>query len=250
MATSKKMDRIANTTQDMIEAQRRSYEAMTESFIEFQKRNVRFVQSGQDLGELQERNAEAARDLMNSMGSTNFMSTGTRLMELGQRNAQFFQSWLTGGAEYVRNQAEHNQKAAKAFAKSAREQQEGLRKLGEDYFGLYEEMAQSSRSYAEEGMKNAQQATRQGLQAVQETADQADQMARQASNNDNRQASSNDGGNGDVPIQNYDNLSVSEASQRLEGLSEEQLKKVRSYEKQNKNRATVVDQIDRKIKSA
>ncbi|WP_047864369.1 hypothetical protein [Rubrobacter aplysinae] len=245
MATSQKMDRIANTTQDMIEAQRRTYEAMTDSFIAFQKRNVEFFQSGKDLASLQEDNARTARDLMGSMGTTNFMSNGTRIMELGQRNAQFFQNWLTGGVNYLRNQAEHNQKTAEAFAKSARSQQEGLRKLGEDYFGLYEEVAQSSRSYAEEGMKNAQQATRQGLQAVQETAEQADQMARQAAGNGN-----GNGGNGELPISDYDSLSVSEASRRLEGLSQEQLNKVRSYEKQNKNRATVVEQIDRKIKSA
>jgi uncharacterized membrane-anchored protein YhcB (DUF1043 family) len=235
------MDRIANTTQDMIEAQRRTYEAMTESFIEFQKRNVRFVQSGQDLGELGEHNADAARDLANTMSSGNFTSAGTKMMELGQRNAQFFQSWMTGGVNYLRNQAEHNQKAAEAFAKSAHEQQEGLRKLGEDYAGLYEEMAQSSRSYAEEGMKNAQQATRQGLQAVQETAEQADQMARQAAS----QTSSN--GNGELPIRDYDNLSVNDVAQKLGSLSEEDLKKVRSYEKQNKNRDSLVDQIDRKI---
>lgn len=242
MATRQKMDRIANTTQDAIEAQRKTYEAMTDSFIEFQKRNVRFVQSGQDLGELGEHNAEAARDLVSTMSSGNFTSAGTKMMEIGQRNAQFFQSWMTGGVDYLRNQAEHNQKAAENFAKSARQQQESLRKLGEAYFGLYEEVAQSSRSYAEEGMKNAQQATRQGLQAVQETADQADQMARQAASNGN--------GNGDLPIRDYDSLSVNDVAQKLGGLSEEDLKKVRSYEKQHKNRDSLVEQIDRKIKSA
>jgi hypothetical protein len=230
------MDRIANVTQDMIEAQRQTYETMTDSFIGFQKRNVEFFQSGQDLAELQEHNAEVARDLVGSMGSTNFVTNGTKVMELGQRNAQFFQSWITGGVDYLRNQAQHNQKTAEAFVKSAREQQEGLRKLGEAYSGLYEEVAQSSRSYAEEGVKNAQQATRQGLQAVQETAEQA-----------TSQASSNGNGNGELPIKDFDNLSVSDAAQKLGSLSEEDLKKVRSYEKQNKNRDSLVEQIDRKI---
>lgn len=245
MATSKKMDRIANISQDMIEAQRKTYEAMTDSFIGFQKRNVEFFQSGQDIAELQEHNAEVARDLVSSMGSTNFVANGTKVMELGQRNAQFFQSWITGGVDYLRHQAEHNQKAAESFAKSAREQQESLRKLGEEYSGLYEEMAQSSRSYAEEGVKNAQQATRQGLQAVQETAEQADQIARQAAS----QASSNGNGNGngELPIKDFDNLSVNDVVQKLNDLSEGDLKKVRSYEKKNKNRDSLVEQIDRKI---
>jgi hypothetical protein len=240
MATSQRMDRIANTTQDLIESQRHSYEAMADSFIAFQKRNVRFLQSGADLAKLQEENVRAASDFQN------FWKDGSRMVELQQRNVRFFQSWMTSGVDYLRNQAEDNQRAAEAFARSARDQQEGLRKLGEDYVGLAEEVASTSRSYAEEGMKNArqatEQATRQGLQAVQESAEQADQFA--------RQASAQVAGNGELPIQDFDNLSVSEASQKLNGLSEDELKKVRAYEKQHKNRDSLVEQIDRKIKSA
>ena len=230
MSISQRMDRVANTTQEMVEAQRRSYEALTDSFIEFQKRNVRFVQSGFGGLGLQEDNLRAAQEWWK----------GADLMQLQQRNINFLQSWMSGGADYLRNQAEHNQRAAEEFARSARAQQESLRKLGEDWMGVYEEMASTSRSYAEEGMHNAQQATRQGLQAVQETAEQTEQAARQATSN----------GNGSFPIRNYDDLSVNEASQRLNGLTNEQLQKVRAYEKQNKDRSSLVDEIDRKIKSA
>lgn len=233
MSVNQRADRIANTTQDMIEAQRRTYEAATDSFIEFQKRNVRFAQSGVDLAKLGEQNTRAVRD---------FWASSMRLMGLGQRNAQFLQSWMTGGADYLRNQAEHNQQAAEAFAKSARAQQEGLRKLGEDWVGLSQELASTTRSYVEEGAHNAQQATRQGLQAVQETAEQADEMARSAEHAGTIGS--------DLPIRNYDNLSVNEAGQRLNGLSNEQLEKVRAYEKQHKNRDTLVEQIERKITSA
>lgn len=230
MSISKRMDRVANTTQEMVESQRRSYEALTDSFIEFQKRNVRFIQSGFGAFGLQEDNLRAAREWWN----------GADLAQLQQRNVNFLQSWVSGGADYLRNQAEHNQHVAEEFARSARAQQESLRKLGEDWMGVYEEMANTSRSYAEEGMHNAQQATRQGLQAVQETAEQTEQAARQATSN----------GNGSFPIRNYDDLSVNEASQRLNGLTNEQLQKVRAYEKQNKDRSSLVDEIDRKIKSA
>ena len=229
MSISKRMDRVANTTQEMVEAQRRSYEALTDSFIELQKRNVRFVQSGFGGLGLQEDNLRAAQEWWKG---NNFDP-----VQLQQRNVNFLQSWMSGGADYLRNQAEHNQHVAEEFAKSARAQQESLRKLGEDWMGIYEEIASTSRSYAEEGMHNAQQATRQGLQAVQE---QTEQAARQATTN----------GNGSFPIRNYDDLSVSEASQRLNGLSKEDLQKVRTYEKQNKDRSSLVDEIDRKIKSA
>jgi hypothetical protein len=47
----------------------------------------------------------------------------------------------------------------------------------------------------------------------------------------------------------YEDLTVDEVSKRLDGLAVEQLKQVREYEKQNKNRETLVGQIDRKIKA-
>ena len=42
---------------------------------------------------------------------------------------------------------------------------------------------------------------------------------------------------------NYDELTVDEISKRLNGLSTEELRKVREYEKRNKNRETLIEQI-------
>jgi hypothetical protein len=47
----------------------------------------------------------------------------------------------------------------------------------------------------------------------------------------------------------YDGLSVEEVSRRIDGLPAEQLKKVREFEKKNKNRETLIVQIDRKIRA-
>jgi hypothetical protein len=55
--------------------------------------------------------------------------------------------------------------------------------------------------------------------------------------------------NGGLPIEGYDELNVNEISGRLDGLSEEELRKVRDYEKRNKNRDTLIEQLDRKIKA-
>jgi hypothetical protein len=41
-------------------------------------------------------------------------------------------------------------------------------------------------------------------------------------------------------------LSVAEISRRLEGLTIKQLEEIREYEKQNKNRETLMEQIERK----
>jgi hypothetical protein len=47
----------------------------------------------------------------------------------------------------------------------------------------------------------------------------------------------------------YDALTVEEVSRRIEGLPADQLRKVREYEKDNKDRETLVGQIDRKIRA-
>jgi hypothetical protein len=52
------------------------------------------------------------------------------------------------------------------------------------------------------------------------------------------------------PIAGYDEMNVAEISERLEGLSADELKRVREYEKGNKDRETLVGQIDRKIRAA
>ena len=53
-----------------------------------------------------------------------------------------------------------------------------------------------------------------------------------------------------VPIAGYDELTIEEVKGELEGLSKDELKKVRSYEKKHKNRKTLLEQLDRKIKDA
>src|ERR671920_126824 len=51
------------------------------------------------------------------------------------------------------------------------------------------------------------------------------------------------------PIEGYDELTVEEVSARLGALSTEELREVRDYEERNKNRETVLEQLDRKIRS-
>ena len=51
------------------------------------------------------------------------------------------------------------------------------------------------------------------------------------------------------PIDNYDDLNVHEISRRVADLSAEELRVVRDYEERNKNRDTVLEQLDRRIRS-
>ena len=51
------------------------------------------------------------------------------------------------------------------------------------------------------------------------------------------------------PIEGYDELTSSTVSSRLDALSTEDLREVRDYEERTKNRETVLEQLDRRIRS-
>ena len=50
------------------------------------------------------------------------------------------------------------------------------------------------------------------------------------------------------PIANYDEKNVDEISARLEGLGEEQTRRLRSYEKAHKNRQSLIERFDSKLR--
>jgi ATP-dependent Clp protease ATP-binding subunit ClpA len=52
------------------------------------------------------------------------------------------------------------------------------------------------------------------------------------------------------PIEGYDELTVEEVSGRLGGLSVEELRVVRDHEERNKNRDTILEQLDRRIRTS
>jgi hypothetical protein len=56
--------------------------------------------------------------------------------------------------------------------------------------------------------------------------------------------------NGSLPIAGYDEKSVGEITTRLETLTVDQLQRLKDYERHNKNRETLIREIDRRIGAA
>jgi len=52
------------------------------------------------------------------------------------------------------------------------------------------------------------------------------------------------------PIANYDEKNVDEISARLDGLGEEQIRRLRSYEKAHKNRQSLLERFDSKLRAS
>ena len=84
----------------------------------------------------------------------------------------------------------------------------------------------------EETERKKREGSRQGKQYVGNTA-----QARDASAKARKHA----------PVEGYDDMSVDEAKEEFEGLSQDELEEVRSYEKENKGRKTLLGWLDGKI---
>jgi hypothetical protein len=236
--TTRNIEKTTRTARQMAEVQRDSYQALAENFAAAQRRTMGLAEDGLKFMRLQEENARAAQE---------WFAGGVKLLQLQQRNAEFMQGWTGDAVEALREQTEQNVRTAEAFVRSASKQQEGFRTLTQAWAGTYRDFF-SPFAYLREGVRTTQQAARQGLRVAEEATEQTDEVLRQTERA-TREAELKAAVLSALKTANYDELSVAEISKRLDGLSAEQLRKVREYEKKNKNRETLIEQIDRKIRA-
>jgi hypothetical protein len=260
VATTTNIDKTAHTARQMAEVQRDSYEALAENLAAAQRRSIGLAEGGLEFMRMQEENARAAQE---------WFAGGVKLLQLQQRNAEFVQGWTGEAVEAVREQTEHNAQTAEAFARSASKAQEGFRTLTQVWAGAYRDFfspfayvregvkmtqratqqgLEATEQVARQGLRAAEETTRQGLRVAEEVTEQTDEVLRQTERA-TKEAELRTAVFGALQTADYDELSVAEITKRLEGLSAEQLRKVREYEKKNKNRETLIEQIDRKIRA-
>jgi len=147
--------------------------------------------------------------------------------ELNTRFAQrAFGTWI----EASRRQTELGQIMAQRLYGKAEEQSGAFRNLYGQWIGMPWSFSFPGTSYAQRSFQ------RQGMRLV-ETATEA------AAGSIETIA----GENGGVPVENYDELTVDEITGELGNLSAGDLEKVRDYEKRNKNRETLLYEIERKM---
>jgi hypothetical protein len=261
VATTTNVDKMTRTTREMTEAQRDSYEALAENLAALQRRSVGLAQDGMEFLRLQEQNAKVAQQ---------WFASSARVAQLQQRNFAFAQGWLREGAEVLREQTEHNVRTAEIFARSARKQQEGFRVLAQVLIEAYEGYFFSPFYYAQQGLTPIQQATEQGLKATQqiveqgaeatqhvakqglrvaeETTEQTEDVLRQVEDA-TREVELRASVLGALESDSYETLTVAEITEKLDELSTEELKELREFEKRNKDRESLVERIDSKIRA-
>ena len=107
---------------------------------------------------------------------------------------------------------------------------------------------EATEQVARQGLRVAEEATEQGLRVVEEATERTEDVLRQTEEA-THEAEVRAAVYSALGTTDYDALSVDEVARRIDGLPAEQLEKVREFEKNNKDRETLVAQIDRKIRA-
>jgi hypothetical protein len=160
--------------------------------------------------------ANKAVELLARSTADSYKTVVDYAVALRERNVKLASGVVDSGARELRTQAESNRALVQELVERAEAQRGALQTLVGESVDAYMDLVFAPLGYY-----------KQGLRLVEgEVAE------------------------GGFPISGYDELNVGEINKQLDGLSAQELRKVREYEKQNKNRETVIGQIDRKLKPA
>ncbi len=166
--------------------------------------------------------------------------------------------WIEG----LQKQADHSQELAQEFFEKVEDQAHAT----QDFLGQWSKafadyplmgfpfMRMAQRTFGttqratQQSLQATQQVAHQGLRLAEEAAEQTEEAIRQTEEA-TRKAELQAAVLGALQTEDYNELTVAEISNKLDDLSVEDLKKVREYEKRNKNRETLIEQFDRKLKA-
>jgi hypothetical protein len=184
----------------------------------------------QDLNEAASRFAETLADSYRLV-----YEQASESAERQQQRAQEFSELVSSN---LREQAEGGRANAQQLSEQANRQREAYAEFLDTAFSRYRAGAEQATQSAQAGVRTLTDTTTGLLGtatgAVGATVEGAEQAAEAAV----------------FPIEGYDEMNVEEVSERLEGLSVEELQLVRDYEELHEGRKTLLEEMDRKIRSA
>src|SRR5215203_1786291 len=148
--------------------------------------------------------------------------------------------------------------AMQSLAEQIEKQQQYSQQMTQELMNTYMQLLNTPGSYfsgqAEQQQQTIQQTAQQWMEQAQQQQQSFQQMTQEVMSGYaelfNIPISYAKEGLKDAqfPIEGYDELTVEEVSARLGALSAEELREVRDYEERTKNRDTILEQLDRKIR--
>jgi DNA repair exonuclease SbcCD ATPase subunit len=217
-----------------------------------------------------EKTARTARQTA-EMQRNSYEVMAKNISALQRRNVEFAQMWMTGGFELMRayqsfvspfSYAQRDLKAAQQTAQHAQQELEATQQelqAAQRELRVAEEATVKAEKAAEKAEKATVKAEKATVKAEKATvkaeekadkatakADKAEKKATAKAQEETREAALEAAVQSSLKTKDYEELNVDEVAKKLDGLSAAELEEVREYEKRNKNRETLVEQIDRK----
>jgi len=214
------------------------------------------------MDEQQKQNVNQAAEQWTDSSQQVFRTMADRTVARQESNLRltqnFFQNWI----EQVNNQAQSTREAVQNLRDQGQRQREAVETLSQEATNTYSKFLNSALSFyqnalstatqvsqqnIQQGAQATQQSVQAGVQAASQSAQQGARGAEQIAQEDALAAQKVATG---VPIEDYDNLNVGKIVEQLDNLSADELQRARAYEQQNKDRDTLLKQIDRRMMEA
>jgi hypothetical protein len=188
---------------------------------------------------------------MTELQRDSFETLAKNFAALQRRNVELTQMWMTGVyrtffpftyAIYAQEGLKAAQQGTEQALEATQQALEATQQVAQQ--GL--RVAEEATVKAEQATAKAEQATMEAKQATAKTQAETREAALRLEE-ETREVALQAAVHRSLETKNYEELNVDEVSKKLDGLSATELKKVREYEEHNKNRETLITEIDRRI---
>ena len=181
----------------------------------------------------QQRINEAAEQFTDALVQS-YKAVAERGVSAQERGAQVTEVFFNQTIDNLRAQAEENRQMTEQLADQQQRRQEAGQQIALESVGAYMAFMDSMFSYWQGGIQTAERSTEESARTVRARPEES-----------STRSSTGD----ELPISDYDSLNVEQVTSKLEGLSVEERQRVRDYEAQNKNRSTMLKEIDERIEA-
>jgi hypothetical protein len=184
---------------------------------------------------------EAARRFAETLAESYRVVYG-QAVESGERQRRLAQEFSELVANNLKEQAERGRSSAQRLSEQADRQQEAGQALARESVEAYMDFLDSAFSqYRAGAMASGQTAAGMmgaATDATARTVDAATEGARRTA-----EAAT-------FPIAGYDEMNVEEISDRVDALTDEQVRRLRDYERANQNRTTLIERFDSRLRAS
>jgi hypothetical protein len=182
---------------------------------------------------------EAARRFAETLAESYRVVYG-QAAESGERQQRLAQEFSELVANNLKEQAEGGRSAAQRFSEQADRQQEAGRALAQESLEAYMDFLDAAFSQYRAGSEQAARTAQEGAMASGRTAAGMVGAVTDATARTMETAS--------FPIPGYDEMNVEEISERIDALTDEQVRRLRDYERANQNRKTLIERFESRLR--